>query len=36
MTSQSSRLNRASNDIFDATSFLQGANAAFIESLYAQ
>ena len=38
MTSQSasSRLNRATNDIFDATSFLQGTNAAFIESLYAQ
>jgi 2-oxoglutarate dehydrogenase E1 component len=36
MTSQSPRLNRASNDILDATAFLQGANAAFIESLYAQ
>ena len=38
MTSQSpsDRLNRASNDILEATSFLQGANAAFIESLYAQ
>jgi 2-oxoglutarate dehydrogenase E1 component len=35
MTSQS-RVNRAANDIFEATSFLQGANAAFIESLYAQ
>jgi 2-oxoglutarate dehydrogenase E1 component len=35
MTSQS-RVNRATNDIFEATSFLQGANAAFIESLYAQ
>jgi 2-oxoglutarate dehydrogenase E1 component len=36
MTSQTPRLNRASNDILDATSFLQGANAAFIESLYSQ
>src|SRR6201996_2772167 len=38
MTSQSSpdRLNRASNDIFEATTFLQGTNAAFIVSLYAQ
>src|ERR1700749_3380650 len=38
MTSQSSsdRLNRASNDILDATTFLQGTNAAFTESLYAQ
>ena len=38
MTSQSpsDRLNRASNDIFEATSFLQGANAAYLESLYAQ
>src|SRR5882762_7531384 len=38
MTSQSSpaRLQRSSNDILDATSFLQGTNAAFIESLYAQ
>ncbi len=36
MTSQSPRLNRSSNDILEATSFLQGANAAFIESLYAQ
>ena len=35
MTSQS-RVNRAANDIFEATSFLQGTNAAFIESLYAQ
>ncbi|MBV9991221.1 MAG: 2-oxoglutarate dehydrogenase E1 component [Alphaproteobacteria bacterium] len=31
-----SRLNRSTNDILEATSFLQGANAAFIESLYAQ
>ena len=38
MTSQSSpdRLNRASNDILEATSFLSGTNAAFIESLYAR
>jgi len=38
MTSQSpsDRLNRASNDVLEATSFLQGTNAAFIESLYAQ
>ena len=37
MTEQSSgRLNRASNDILDATSFLSGTNAAFIEGLYAQ
>src|SRR6185312_1823970 len=31
-----SRLNRSTNDVLEATSFLQGANAAFIESLYAQ
>ncbi|HTT97544.1 MAG TPA: 2-oxoglutarate dehydrogenase E1 component, partial [Rhizomicrobium sp.] len=38
MTSQSSpdRLNRASNDILEATTFLQGTNAAFIEAMYAQ
>ena len=37
MTEQSSgRLNRASNEILDATSFLSGTNAAFIEGLYAQ
>src|ERR1700722_9731035 len=38
MTSQSSsdRLNRASNEILEATSFLSGANAPFIEQLYAQ
>src|SRR6185437_2075905 len=37
MTEQSSgRRTRASNDILDATSFLSGANAAFIEGLYAQ
>jgi 2-oxoglutarate dehydrogenase E1 component len=35
MTTQS-RVNRATNDIFEATSFLQGTNAAFIEALYAQ
>ena len=38
MTEQSSpdRLNRASNDILEATSFLSGTNAAFLEALYAQ
>ena len=38
MTEQSSsdRLNRASNDILTATTFLSGTNAAFIEQLYAQ
>jgi 2-oxoglutarate dehydrogenase E1 component len=38
MTAQSptDRLNRASNDILEATMFLQGANAAFVEQLYAQ
>ena len=38
MTEQSpaDRLNRASNDIFEATSFLSGTNAAFLEALYAQ
>jgi 2-oxoglutarate dehydrogenase E1 component len=38
MTSESpaDRLTRASNDILEATTFLQGANAAFIESLYAR
>jgi len=38
MTSQSpsDRVNRASNEILDATSFLNGANAQFIEQLYAQ
>src|ERR1700689_4131005 len=37
MTEQSSgRLNRASNEILDATSFLTGTNAAFIEGLYSQ
>src|SRR3954469_19463124 len=34
--SRSDRLNRASNDILDATSFLSGTNAAFLEALYAQ
>jgi 2-oxoglutarate dehydrogenase E1 component len=38
MTSQSSsdRLNRSSNEVLEATSFLSGTNAAFVESLYAQ
>jgi 2-oxoglutarate dehydrogenase E1 component len=38
MTEQSpaDRIARASNEIFDATSFLSGANAAFLEALYAQ
>ncbi|MEI9930899.1 MAG: hypothetical protein WDM89_10210 [Rhizomicrobium sp.] len=38
MTSQSpsDRLSRVSNDILEATTFLQGTNAAYIESLYAQ
>jgi 2-oxoglutarate dehydrogenase E1 component len=38
MTSQSpsERLNRASNAIFEETSFLFGANAQFVETLYAQ
>ena len=38
MTSQTSaeRLNRASNAIFEETSFLFGANAPFVEALYAQ
>jgi 2-oxoglutarate dehydrogenase E1 component len=38
MTTQSTsdRLNRASNEVMEATSFLFGANAAFIETLYAQ
>ena len=34
--SPSDRLNRASNDILEATSFLSGTNAAFLEALYAQ
>ncbi|MBU6297156.1 MAG: 2-oxoglutarate dehydrogenase E1 component [Alphaproteobacteria bacterium] len=38
MTTQSSaeRLNRASNEILETTSFLYGSNAAYIEALYAQ
>src|ERR1700761_4300216 len=38
MTSQSpaDRVNRASNEILEATTFLSGANAAFIEGLYAR
>jgi 2-oxoglutarate dehydrogenase E1 component len=38
MTSQPTqdRLNRTSNEVFEATSFLSGANAPFIEHLYAQ
>jgi len=38
MTSQSrpERLNRASNAIFEETGFLYGANAEFVETLYAQ
>jgi 2-oxoglutarate dehydrogenase E1 component len=38
MTEQSpaDRINRASNEIFDATSFLSGTNAVFLEGLYAQ
>src|ERR1700749_2356904 len=37
MTDQSpaDRLNRASNEIFEATSFLNGTNAAFVEQMYA-
>ncbi|HEX4270380.1 MAG TPA: 2-oxoglutarate dehydrogenase E1 component [Rhizomicrobium sp.] len=34
--SPSDRLNRASNEILAATTFLSGTNAAFIEQLYAQ
>jgi len=38
MTDQSSpnRLSRRSNDVLEATSFLSGTNAAFVEALYAQ
>jgi len=37
MTDQSSpRLARSSNDLLEATSFLSGTNAQFVESLYAQ
>src|ERR1700749_343174 len=37
MTDQSpaDRLNRASNEIFEATSFLNGTNAAYVEQMYA-
>ena len=34
--SPSNRINRTSNDILDATSFLSGTNAAFLEGLYSQ
>ena len=34
--SQTNRLARGSNELFEATSFLSGTNAAFVESLYAQ
>src|SRR5689334_14433600 len=34
--SPSDRLSRASNDVLEATSFLSGANAPYIEALYAQ
>src|SRR5215471_7751862 len=33
--SPSDRLHRASNEIFEATSFLNGTNAAFVEHMYA-
>src|SRR3954471_271271 len=33
--SPSDRLNRASNEIFTATSFLNGTNAAYVEQMYA-
>src|SRR6202012_1426800 len=38
MTEQSpaDKLNRASNEIFEATSFLNGTNAAFVEQMYGQ
>ena len=38
MTEQSrlNRISRASNDVLEATSFLFGANAPYIETLYAQ
>src|SRR6201995_4195115 len=32
--SPSDRLNRASNDIFEATSFLNPTNAAYVEQMY--
>ena len=34
--SRSNRINRASNDVLEATSFLSAANAPYIEALYAQ
>ena len=34
--SPSDKLNRASNAIFEATSFLNGTNAQFVEQLYAR
>src|SRR6476469_3087454 len=36
MTEQSpaDRMNRASNEIFEATSFLNGTNAAYVEQMY--
>ena len=34
--SPSNRFRRTSNDILDATSFLSGTNAAFLEGLYSQ
>src|ERR1043165_7117715 len=34
--SPSDRINRASNEILEATSFLSGTNAAYLEQLYAQ
>src|SRR3954468_13603443 len=33
--SPSDRLNRASNEIFTATSFLNGTNASYVEQMYA-
>src|SRR6478736_533990 len=33
--SPSDRLNRASNEILEATSFLNGTNAAYVEQMYA-
>src|SRR3982751_486834 len=33
--SPSDRRNRASNEIFEATSFLNGTNAAYVEQMYA-
>ena len=34
MTEQSTKLTRASNEIFEATSFLNGTNAVFVEQMY--